>query len=45
MYAVCLVGLIYGIAIILLPIMQWIDYKLDVKKYGKEVADEIARRY
>ena len=31
-------------AILLLPIGQWIDYKRDCKKYGKEQADEIWRR-
>lgn len=32
-------------AIILLPICQWIAYKRDCKKYGKELADEIRRRW
>lgn len=31
-------------AIIFVPLAQWIDYKNDCKKYGKEVADEIWRR-
>ena len=31
-------------AILLLPIAQWIAYKKDCKKYGKEQADEIWRR-
>ena len=42
---ICLMGLIYGVAFLLLPIAQWIDYKLMRKKYGKDVADEIMRRY
>ena len=31
-------------ALLLLPIGQWIEYKMDCKKYGKEQADEIWRR-
>lgn len=31
-------------AILLLPISQWIGYKRDCKKHGKDVADEIWRR-
>ena len=31
-------------AILLLPIGQWIEYKRDCKKHGKDVADEIWRR-
>lgn len=31
-------------AFILIPIYQWFDYKRDVKKHGKEQADEIWRR-
>ena len=31
-------------AILLLPVGQWIDYKRDCKKYGKDQADEIWRR-
>ena len=31
-------------AILLLPIGQWISYKRDCRKYGKEQADEIWRR-
>lgn len=42
---VCLLGLIYCAAFLLLLIAQWIDYKLMYKKYGKEEADEIIRRY
>ena len=42
---VCKIGLCYAIAFLLLPFAQWISYKRDVKKYGKEYADEIARRY
>lgn len=41
---VCLLGLIWGAALMLLPIAQWIDYKLTCKKYGKEEADEMFRR-
>lgn len=42
---ICLIGLCYCVAIILLPIGQWMEYKVWVKKYGKEIADELARRY
>ena len=35
-------GLLFSIG---LPLSQWVDYQKDVKKYGKEIADEIARRY
>lgn len=35
-------GLLFSIGI---PLIQWIDYRMDVKKYGKEIADAIARRY
>lgn len=31
-------------AFLLLPVGQWISYKRDCKKYGKEQADEIWRR-
>ena len=31
-------------AILLLPIAQWIEYKRDCKRHGKEKADEIWRR-
>ncbi len=41
----CLIGLCYAGAILLLPIAQWLKYRHDVKKYGKDIADEIARRY
>lgn len=34
----------WGGAILLLPIGQWIDYKRDCKKYGKDQADEIWKR-
>jgi hypothetical protein len=31
-------------AFLLLPVGQWIAYKRDCRKYGKEQADEIWRR-
>ena len=31
-------------AFLLVPIAQWIEYKRDCKKHGKEQADEIWRR-
>ena len=34
----------YAGAILLLPFGQWIEYKRDCKKHGKEMADEIWRR-
>lgn len=37
--------LVWAVALILVPVVQLIDYKHDCKKYGKEIADEIARRY
>ena len=39
-----LLGIAWVGAILLIPIYQWIDYKRDCKKYGKEQADEIWRR-
>jgi len=42
---ICKIGLCFGIAVLFLPLAQWIDYRRDVKKYGKEYADELARRY
>lgn len=38
-------GLLFGVAFLFLPFAQWVGYKRDCKKYGKEYADEIARRY
>lgn len=35
----------FTLAVIALPISQAIDYRRDVKKYGKEIADELARRF
>ena len=31
-------------AFLLLPVGQWIAYRMDCKKHGKEQADEIWRR-
>ena len=42
---ICLIGLCYGLAFLLLPIGQFVEYRIWVKKYGKEMADELARRY
>ena len=41
-----LLGIAWGgaIALLLFPVSQWIAYKWDCKKYGKEQADEIWRR-
>ena len=41
----CLIGLCWAFAIIFLPLVQWIEYRHDVKEHGKEVADEIWRRW
>ena len=41
----CLMGLIFGVALLLLPIFQFIAYLLDWIRYGKDYADEIARRF
>ena len=42
---ICLIGLCYAFAILLLPIGQLIEYKMLCKKCGKEEADEIMRRF
>ena len=42
---VCLIWLLYGVAFLLVPLFQWIGYRSWVKQYGKEEADEMARRY
>lgn len=42
--AIAFVILCWAGAIIFLPLAQWIDYKSDCKKYGKEEADDIWRR-
>ena len=34
----------YSCAFLLIPLGQWISYKRDCKKHGKEQADEIWRR-
>ena len=41
--AVGIVAIGWCIAFIMLPIGQWIDYKRDCKKHGKETTDEIRR--
>lgn len=28
-----------------IPLSQWIDYRRDIKKHGKETADEIRKRW
>lgn len=38
------IGIGYAGAILLVPVAQWIEYKRDCKKHGKEQADEIWRR-
>lgn len=43
--AVCFLGLCYAVAFLLLLLGQWIDHKHDIKKHGKDYADEIARRW
>ena len=40
-----IIGGAFTLAVIALPIAQAIEYRHDVKKYGKEIADELARRY
>ena len=42
---ICKIGLCFAVALLLLPLAQWFNYRLWVKKYGKEEADEIAKRY
>ena len=39
-----LLGIGYAGALLLIPLGQWISYKRDCKKHGKEQADEIWRR-
>ena len=41
----CFIAIGYTGAILLYPLVQWIDYRRDCKKYGKETADEIRRRW
>lgn len=38
-------GLIALIFVVGIPAGQWIAYRRDCKKYGKETADEIRRRF
>ena len=38
------IGLMWGIAFVLVPILQLFEYIHDCKKYGKEYADELHRR-
>ena len=40
----CLIGLCYAVAILFVPLAQFIEYKRDCKKHGKEQANEIWRR-
>ena len=39
-----LLAIAWVVTILLLPVGQWVEYKKDCKKYGKEQADEIWRR-
>ena len=39
--AVAFVGIGWAVAFLLLPLWQWISYKRDCKKHGKDVANEI----
>lgn len=43
--ALAFVAIGWCIASLFIPIAQWIDYKRDCKKHGKETADEIRRRW
>ena len=43
--ALAFVAIGWCIAFLLFLIAQWIDYKRDCKKHGKEEADEIRRRW
>ena len=40
----CLIGLCYAGAFLLLPFAQFIEYKRDCKRHGKDQANEIWRR-
>lgn len=42
---ICLIGLVWAVAILFLPLLQWLEYRHNVKEHGKEVADEIRRRW
>lgn len=42
---ICLIGLVYVIALLMLPISWEIEYRVWVKRYGKETANEIIRRF
>lgn len=41
---ICLMSMMWGIAIMLVPIFQIIEYRSNCKKYGKDEANEIRRR-
>lgn len=43
--AVVLVLFSVALGWFIIPFLQWIDYKKDKKKYGKEIADEQARHF
>lgn len=38
------IGLMWAIAFVFVPIIQIIEYHIDCKKYGKEYTDEMYRR-
>ena len=42
--AIAFVAIGWAVAFLLVPLAQWIDYKHDCKKHGKEQAYEIWRR-
>lgn len=42
--ALAFVSIGWAVAFLLLPLGQFVAYKRDCKKYGKEMADEIWRR-
>lgn len=35
----------YGLVLCSVPVWEWIDYKLDVKRHGKETADSLHDRH
>ena len=42
---VVIAGIIALMFLVGIPLGQWIAYRRDCKKYGKEIADEFRRRF
>ena len=37
--------LAFGLVLCSVPVWKWIEYRQDVKEYGKEIADELRSKY